>query len=244
MMIYDRITKDSNNRKQLAVLIDPDKQDLSTLEAIVKNLENKKVDLIFVGGSLIAGSISDTISVIKNHTNIPVVIFPGSYFHISSNADAILLLSLISGRNPELLIGNHVLSAHQLKKSKLEIISTGYILVENGGTTSVEYMSNTKPIPANKPDIAISTALAGEMLGLKLIYMDAGSGAKHPINSLMISKVKQNITVPLIIGGGVNTKQKLTDAYKAGADIVVVGTAFEQNINLLDEFIELRDSLK
>ena len=244
-MIENKLLKyilaNTNNKKQLAVLIDPDKQDLIRLKEIVKKIDDKKIDLILVGGSLITDSIYDTISTIKKHTNIPVIIFPGSYFHISKNADAILLLSLISGRNPELLIGNHVISAHELKKSKLEIIPTGYMLIENGNITSVEYISNTKPIPANKPDIAVSTAMAGEMLGLKLIYMDAGSGAKHPINPLMISKVKQNINIPLIIGGGINTKQKLKDAYTAGADLVVIGTAFEQNINLLDEFIEIRD---
>ncbi len=244
-MIENKLLKyilaNTNNKKQLAVLIDPDKQDLIRLKEIVKKIDDKKIDLILVGGSLITDSIYDTISTIKKHTNIPVIIFPGSYFHISKNADAILLLSLISGRNPELLIGNHVISAHELKKSKLEIIPTGYMLIENGSITSVEYISNTKPIPANKPDIAVSTAMAGEMLGLKLIYMDAGSGAKHPINPLMISKVKQNINIPLIIGGGINTKQKLKDAYTAGADLVVIGTAFEQNINLLDEFIEIRD---
>ncbi|MEA3317761.1 MAG: geranylgeranylglyceryl/heptaprenylglyceryl phosphate synthase, partial [Bacteroidota bacterium] len=205
-MIFDDILKQTKkNKKLFALLIDPDKYSDTDLIRVIKNANKSDVDLIFVGGSLLSTSIDKTIETIKNNTTIPVILFPGSVLQISSKADAILLLSLISGRNPDLLIGNHVIAASQIKKSKLDVIPTGYILVNGGKSTSVEYMSNTKPIPADKTDIAIATAMAGEMLGLKTIYLEAGSGADNSLKTEMIKKVKQNINIPLIVGGGLNT---------------------------------------
>lgn len=214
----------------LAALIDPDKFEDRVINKIIDAANNSQIDLIFVGGSLIQTSITATILAIKARTNVPVLIFPGSVLQVSNKADGILLISLISGRNPEYLIGNHVIAANFIKQSNIEVIPTGYMIVESGNMTSVEYISNTKPIPYNKYDIAISTAIAGELLGLKLIYLEAGSGAKNKINIKMISEVKKNIGIPLIVGGGINNKSDFIEAQNAGADIVVVGTAFEKEI--------------
>ncbi len=243
MILSDILKKITNNKKQLAVLIDPDKQTLNKLINFVKQINKTTVDLIFVGGSLVNNNINETINTIKQNTKKPLVLFPGSLNQISKFADAILFLSLISGRNAEFLIGNHVLAAKKIKQSNIETIPTGYILVENGVTTSVEYISNTKPIPANKTDIAVSTAIAGELLGHKIIYMDSGSGAKHIISKEIISAVKSNINIPLIIGGGINTAKKLQSVYKSGADIAVIGTAFENNVNLLSEFCDIKNKI-
>jgi len=214
----------------LAALIDPDKFEDRVINKIIDATNNSQIDLIFVGGSLVQTSITATILAIKARTNVPVLIFPGSILQVSNKADGILLISLISGRNPEYLIGNHVIAANFIKQSNIEVIPTGYMIVESGNMTSVEYISNTKPIPYNKYDIAISTAIAGELLGLKLIYLEAGSGAKNKINIKMISEVKKNIGIPLIVGGGINNKSDFIEAQNAGADIVVVGTAFEKEI--------------
>ncbi len=224
--IYKKILE--AKRTLFAALIDPDKFEHKIIEKIITAANNSQIDLIFVGGSLLQTDITATISAIKKQTNVPVLIFPGSVLQVSSKADGILLLSLISGRNPEYLIGNHVIAANFIKKSNIEVIPTGYIIVESGKMTSVEYISNTKPIPYNKFDIAISTALAGELLGLKMIYLEAGSGAENKINTKMISEVKKNISIPLIVGGGINNKADFIEAQNAGADIVVVGTAFEK----------------
>lgn len=222
-------------RKQLAVLIDPDSvADEAALTKTCMLCNEAHVDLIFVGGSLITnGYFERCISLIKEHTNIPVVIFPGSMMQIDEHADAILLLSLISGRNPEMLIGKHVLAAPALKKSGIEILPTGYMLIEGGNSTSVSYISNTMPIPSDKAGIAACTAMAGEMLGLSAIFMDAGSGAKQPIPQKMIKEVKENISIPLIIGGGMRTPEEIKAACDAGADIVVVGNAIEKDPSLI-----------
>ncbi|MDH5598131.1 MAG: phosphoglycerol geranylgeranyltransferase, partial [Cyclobacteriaceae bacterium] len=205
------------------------------------------IDMFFVGGSLITtNNLSEIIATIKDHSNLPVIIFPGSTMHIDMNADGILFLSLLSGRNPDLLIGQHVIAAPILKNSSLEVISTGYLLINSDRTTSVAYMSNTTPIPGDKYSIAASTAIAGEMLGSQLIYLDAGSGGT-PISKTMIAKVKKAINIPLIIGGGINSAAKAEDALKAGADIIVIGNAAEKNPNLLievsDKIYELNKSL-
>ncbi|HHB52281.1 MAG TPA: phosphoglycerol geranylgeranyltransferase, partial [Saprospiraceae bacterium] len=176
-------------------------------------------------------------------TNIPLILFPGNSFQLSYKADALLFLSLISGRNAELLIGNHVVVAPYLKLSPLEIMSTGYMLIDGGVPTTVTYMSNTKPIPANKPDIAASTALAGQFLGLKLIFMDAGSGAQNPITNEMIEAVANTIEIPLIIGGGIKTGEKAYQNAKSGADLIVVGDAIEKNPELISEISEAIHSL-
>ncbi|RLD62820.1 MAG: geranylgeranylglyceryl/heptaprenylglyceryl phosphate synthase [Bacteroidetes bacterium] len=239
-MIYNNILqKKKNKKKQLALLIDPDKQNTQSLIEVVQKTNENKVDFILIGGSIISNSINDVIETVKKNCSIPIVLFPGSLLQVSNKADGILLLSLISGRNPDFLIGNHVVAAPLLKKSKLEILSTGYILINSGVSTSVAYMSNSTPIPYDKTDIAVATAIAGEMLGHKLIYLEAGSGAPKPVDSKMVEQVKQNINVPLIVGGGISTKNDLISICDAGADIIVIGTAFEKNLNLLNEFSEV-----
>ena len=241
--IYTKIFKSKAEGKKLfAVLIDPDK--FHSAE-IISKAERARVDLILVGGSIISdGNIENCIQTIKKITSIPVVIFPGNQLQISKNADAILLLSLISGRNPELLIGKHVVAAPLLKASGLEILSTGYMLIESGKQTSASYMSNTNPIPYEKDDIAACTAMAGEQLGLRLIYMDAGSGAQQPVSKSMITKVCNTISIPLLVGGGINTSEKALSACKSGADIIVVGNAIEKDAELLDAISETIHSYK
>jgi phosphoglycerol geranylgeranyltransferase len=226
--------------KQLAVLIDPDSiADESFLVNTCKLCNAAQVDLILVGGSLITnGFFERCINIIKQETSIPVLLFPGNIMQIDKNADAILLLSLISGRNPDMLIGKHVLAAPTLKKSGIEIMPTGYMLIDGGNITSVSYMSNTTPIPADKSSIAACTAMAGEMLGLQLIYMDAGSGAKQPIPEKLIREVKNNISIPLFVGGGMRTAQAVKAACQAGADVVVVGNAIETNPELIYDLVK------
>ncbi len=227
-MILNKIKRD---KKQMVILIDPDKENNDSLLKFCKKLNKIPVDYLFVGGSLLQKNIDETINILKKNSDLPIILFPGSLLQISDNADAILLLSLISGRNPDFLIGNHVIAANFLKRSKLEILPTAYLLIESGNITSVEYISNTKPIPRNKIDIAVATAIAGEILGLKLIYLEAGSGAKKSVNLKMIEEVKKNISIPLIVGGGIKSRNKIDKIYKAGADIVVIGTALEKNKN-------------
>ncbi len=230
----------NKNKKQLAVLFDPDKVDEKSVQSIAEKSQKNGVDFFLVGGSIISNYLDNTIKNIKKVSDLPVYIFPGSLMQISEYADGILFISLISGRNPDFLIGNHVVVAPFLKKSKLDIIPTGYMLIEGGNTTSVEYMSNTKPIPNNKTDIAVATAMAGEFSGKKMIYADAGSGAGKPVSKKMISEIKKNINIPLIVGGGINTDEKLKNAYSAGADIVVIGTVIEKNKNMIENFCKIK----
>lgn len=219
-----------------AVLLDPDKTPINKTASLVRSCTDAQVDLIFVGGSLVVSNhLEELVQTIKKETNIPVVLFPGSPNQITPFADALLYLSLISGRNPELLIGQHVISAPAVKKSGLEIMSTGYMLIDGGAPTTVSYISNANPIPNDKNEIAVCTALAGEMLGMKLIYMDAGSGAKIPIAESMIAAVSSNIDIPLIIGGGIRNPEKAYQNCQAGADLVVVGNAIEKDQNLISE---------
>jgi phosphoglycerol geranylgeranyltransferase len=223
-------------RKYFAILIDPDKLKISRIDKIIELAVRAKADCFFLGGSLIVNDVlDDAILRIKAACNIPIILFPGSSRQLSYKADALLFLSLISGRNPELLIGKHVESAPFLKISPLEIISTGYMLIDGGVATSVSYMSNTYPIPATKDDIAVCTAIAGEMLGLKLIYMDAGSGAKNPVSTSMIEAVSGAIDIPLIVGGGISTPEKARANVEAGANIVVVGNAIEKDPMLIED---------
>ncbi len=235
MIIEQLISNKKINRKSLAVLIDPDKvEDVGNLIGLVKLCVENYVDYLFVGGSLMANdNFSKVISVLKSNCNIPVVIFPGHHIQIDSKADAILLLSLISGRNPEFLIGQHVHAAPILKKSKIEIVPVGYMLINSGSPTSASYMSNTVPIPADKPTIAACTAMAGEMLGLQSIYLDAGSGAQHPVPQKIISKVARSVEVPLIVGGGLNSTSRINLALEAGADLIVLGNGVEKEESLL-----------
>lgn len=237
MQVYQSIvTKKREGQKSFAVLIDPDKITHASLSQTIEVACAAGVDYFFVGGSLVVSdNLDECILQIKKHCNIPVLLFPGSPSQISKHADALLYLSLISGRNAELLIGQHVISAPFVKKSGLEIISTGYMVIDGGAPTTVSYISNATPIPADKADIALCTAMAGEMLGKKLIYMDAGSGAKKAISEEMITAVAQNIEVPLVVGGGIKDAEKAYRNCKAGADVIVVGNAVEKNALLIKE---------
>lgn len=215
-------------RKQLAALVDPDKVDIASLPQLVADI-GAAVDYIFVGGSLLGSDIAATVAAVKAHTTKPVLLFPGHCSHICEAADAILLLSLLSGRNPEFLIGNHVIAAPFLHRSRMEVISTAYILVDGGCTTSVQYISNTMPIPANKTDIIRSTAIAGEMLGQRLVYLEAGSGAVNPVPDEAIEAVATAVEMPVIVGGGLRSYDLIQQKFSAGADIIVIGNAWENN---------------
>jgi len=240
-VLYNSIL--NTDKKKLAVLIDPDKQEERAVAKIAAKSQASGADFFLVGGSLVSSGLDSTIEIIKENSNLPVILFPGSILQISDKADGILLLSLISGRNPDLLIGNHVIAAPILKKSSLEIISTGYMLIDGGNKTSVEYMSNTKPIPSDKGDIAAATAMAGEMIGNKLIYLEAGSGAKNHVNENLIKQVKQSIKIPLIVGGGLRDVIAIEKVCKAGADIIVTGTVFELKLDLIKLFADKIHSL-
>lgn len=230
------VEKKKTGKKSFAVLIDPDKVSASSLNELVTLCAEAKVDYLFVGGSLVVTDhLDDCIRQIKSTCNIPVLLFPGSPSQVSKYADALLYLSLISGRNADMLIGQHVISAPFVKKSGLEIISTGYMVIDGGAATTVSYISNATPIPADKPDIALCTALAGEMLGMKLIYMDSGSGAKKAISEEMIAVVANNIKIPIIVGGGIRDAEKAYLNCKAGADVIVVGNAIEKDASLVKE---------
>ncbi len=237
MHVYPSLVeKKKTGKKSFAVLVDPDKVTVSSLNDLVKLAVQAKVDYFFVGGSLvISDHLDECIQQIKASCSIPVLLFPGSPSQVSRHADALLYLSLISGRNADLLIGQHVISAPFVKKSGLEIIPTGYMVIDGGAATTVSYISNATPIPADKADIAMCTAMAGEMLGMKLIYMDAGSGAKKPIPEEMIKTVSQHIEVPLIIGGGIREAEKAYLNCKAGADVIVIGNAIEKDASLIEE---------
>ncbi|MCT4583140.1 MAG: geranylgeranylglyceryl/heptaprenylglyceryl phosphate synthase [Flavobacteriales bacterium] len=231
--IKDKIVE---QKKLLGILIDPDKYThVQEIETTALALKKINPDYIFVGGSLINnGLFEQTVSTLKKQLDIPIILFPGNNQQISTDADGILLLSLISGRNADLLIGQHVNTAFQLQQSQLEIMPTGYLLINCGAPTAAQYMSNTSPIPYNKHSIAAATALAGEQLGLSLFYLDGGSGAEQPVSSKMIQTVKATLSSPLIVGGGIKTKAQLTTAWEAGADLVIIGTAFENNPDLFD----------
>jgi len=240
MLIYNSLLQAKRvGEKKISVLIDPDKQGLEDLNIIIDQAVQAGVDFLLVGGSLIIrNQLESCIEQIRKRCTLPVILFPGDHYQMSSHADGILLLSLISGRNADLLIGRHVIAAPYLKDSSLEIISTGYLLIDGGVTTSVSYMSNTQPIPSNKTDIAVCTALAGEMLGLKLIYLDAGSGAVNTVPESMIEAVALETKVPVVVGGGINSALKAQAIVMAGADIVVVGNALEKNPKLIGEIAD------
>ncbi|MER3469838.1 MAG: geranylgeranylglyceryl/heptaprenylglyceryl phosphate synthase [Chitinophagaceae bacterium] len=245
MNVYQSLLeKKKAGKKSFAILIDPDKVSVDSLTNIIKLAIDAKADYFFVGGSLvISDNLDACILQIKKACDIPILLFPGSPSQISKHADALLYLSLISGRNPELLIGQHVISAPFVKKSGLEIIPTGYIVVDGGAATTVSYISNATPVPTDKADIAMCTAMAGEMLGMKLIYMDAGSGAKKAISEEMIATVAQQIEIPLIIGGGIRDAEKAYLNCKAGADVIVIGNAIEKQPSLIKEMADAIHSI-
>jgi phosphoglycerol geranylgeranyltransferase len=225
-------------KKSIAVLIDPDKvEDTSRLTHLINLGTENCIDFFLVGGSLITTpNLNQVINVIKeNVSSVPVILFPGNAQQVDPDADAILFLSLISGRNPDFLIGQHVQAAPILKSFKMEVLSTGYMLINSGRLSSAAYISNTTPIPEDKYALAASTAIAGEMLGMKLIYLDAGSGAEREISARMINSVRKNINIPLIVGGGINTPEKAQTALEAGADMIVIGNALEKDPELLTE---------
>lgn len=225
----------SSSKRKLAILIDPDKE--MTIEKLPSTLD--KINLlnpsfIFIGGSTVNSTeMDDAIDLVKKSTQIPVIIFPGSHQQINEKADGLLFLSLLSGRNPDYLIGHQVQSAHLLKKMDIEVISTAYLLVDGGKSSSVAYVSQTSPIPNDQIGIAVNTAIAGEMMGFKSVFLDAGSGAIHPVSVKMISAVKNQINIPLIVGGGISTTEDIEKAYSAGADVVVIGNKIEEDIDFL-----------
>jgi phosphoglycerol geranylgeranyltransferase len=235
--IYDSLlVKKKKGQKSFAVLIDPDNVNGEKIDELTELAIAASVDYLLVGGSLvISNHLDEVVQHLRRNCDLPIILFPGTPSGVSRYADGLLYLSLISGRNPELLIGQHVISAPAVRKSGLEIISTGYMVIDGGAPTTVSYISNASPIPSDKNEIALCTAMAGEMLGMKLIYMDAGSGARHPIREEMIALVAASIEVPLVIGGGIRDPEKAYRNCKAGADIIVVGNAIEKDPTLIRE---------
>ena len=240
MFYQNSIHKKSVNQKQLALLVDPDKYSQESLALFVELAKETLPDCIMVGGSLVARSVEQVVQYIKSHTNIPVVLFPGNSHQLCNEADALLLLSLLSGRNADFLIGQHVVAAKAIRDSGIESISTGYILIDGGCSTSVEYMSNTKPIPRDKVEIIVATAIAGELIGNRMVYLEAGSGAINPVSKEAIQAVRQAISLPIIVGGGIRTVEQAKDAYLAGADMIVVGNALEKDRFFMRDLAQIR----
>jgi phosphoglycerol geranylgeranyltransferase len=237
-ILYDIQKYAANKKKMVSVLIDPDNRNFGQLTELLTLCNLKVIDFLLVGGSILGdGNIEETTEFIKERSQIPVIIFPGTVQQISNKADGILLLSLVSGRNADLLIGKHVESSFKLKSSGLEVMPTGYMLVDSGKQTTASYISFTHPLPADKPMLAAATALAAEQLGMKLLYLDGGSGAGNNIGADVIKKVKEHTSLPLIVGGGIKTRESIAAAFEAGADMVVIGTALENNPQLLNELI-------
>ncbi len=240
MNVYEKIiTARSKGKKLFAVLFDPDKLSGKKLSAAAAACQDAGVDFAFVGSSLLTrDNLDSCIKTIRKKFRRPIVLFPGNTLQVTKQADAILFLSLISGRNAEMLIGSHVIAAPMIRQSNIEVIPTGYMLIESGVPTSVSYMSNSTPIPRDKTDIAASTAIAGEMLGLKLMYLDAGSGAKEPLSSEIIKAVRKSTRVPVIAGGGIRSAELAAEKCRAGADVVVVGNSIEKNPELIYEIAD------
>jgi len=230
MKVYQKLLEIKDKKGAgFLVLLDPDRLQTNHLPQAVETYQKAGVDAFLVGSSLLLSSCFDTtIQIIKQVSRIPVIIFPGNSHQISPKADAILYLSLISGRNPDYLIGEHVKSAGLLKEYQLEPISTGYIIIDSGKMTSVLYMSNTKPIPADKPDIARAHALAAQYLGMKMIYLEAGSGAENHVPFEMVREVRESIEIPLMVGGGIREPEVAVRLIESGADFIVIGNALEQ----------------
>jgi phosphoglycerol geranylgeranyltransferase len=237
-------TNNFPGKKSIALLLDPDKAKGESLSSILKIAAECNPDYILAGGSLTFSSIDDLISKIKKVSSIPVVLFPGNLLQLTQKADKILLLSLISGRNPELLIGNHVIAAPFLKNIKEKLVSVGYILISCGNKTSVEYISQTEAIPSDKTEIAVATALAGEMLGMQMIYLEAGSGAEKPVPVSLVRSVRDNISIPIAVGGGIKTKKEIDDLFNAGADLIILGNGVEKNPDLLRDACTIRNKFR
>jgi len=235
--IYNNILHSiSKGDKLLAALIDPDKMAIEKVSEFIKKVNQSIISHIFVGGSTVNDNATEILVLeLKKHTDLPIVLFPGDVTQITNYADALLFLSLISGTNPDYLIGKHVKAVSKLKNSSLEVIPTGYILIENGKQTAVEKVTNTKPLKRQNVQQIVDTAIAGEFLGMQLIYLEAGSGALEPIPSEIIKSAKQCLKIPVIVGGGIRSKEQLENAYNSGADLVVIGTAFEENESFFEE---------
>lgn len=229
-MIFEKIFE---RKRNIILLIDPDKFDNKTMHYLSDSRIIDKLTAIFIGGSLVFNDTLSITTAIKKNTGLPTILFPGHLTQINPQVDAILFLSLISGRNPEYLIGQHVVAAPIIQQLGIETIPTGYMLFDCGAQNSVRYMSNTLPIPNNKPDIAVATALAGQMLGLKTLYLEAGSGASFPVDCEIIESVRQAVSLPIIVGGGLKTSKQIETAFASGASTVVIGTAFEQNPDII-----------
>jgi phosphoglycerol geranylgeranyltransferase len=237
-------TNNFPGKKSIALLLDPDKAKGESLIKILGIAGESKTDYILTGGSLTFNSIDILIDNIRELSNIPVVLFPGNLLQLTLKADIILLLSLISGRNPELLIGNHVTAAPYLKNVREKVISVGYVLVSCGDRTSVEYISQTESIPSDKPEIAVATAIAGEMLGLKMIYLEAGSGAVNHVPVSIVRAVRENVSIPIAVGGGINNKKEVKEIFEAGADLIILGNGCEKNPGLLFDACTIRDEFR
>jgi len=243
MTVYANILKQkAKNKKSIAIVIDPDKANKEIIIHELSKITSESIRYIFVGGSLLSEDFtSGIINVLKEHSKLPIISFPGNVMQINTSANAILFLSLISGRNPEYLIGQHIVSAPRLHASGIEVIPTGYILIDGGNISSTTYISNTLPIPSTKTDIAACTALAGEMLGLKLLFLEAGSGAITPVSPQMIKKVRGVTSIPIIIGGGIRTSKDMLNAAEAGADIIVLGSLLEKDFSKLHNMGKILD---
>jgi putative glycerol-1-phosphate prenyltransferase len=240
MKVYSTILiKKQQRKKQIAILVDPDKHQEADFIAMAQRFKNLPIDYLFVGGSLLSRDLLDScLQAFKEGTDIPLVIFPGSVMQVNSKADALLLLSLVSGRNPDLLIGRHVEAVPYIKQAKIETLSTAYMLIDGGNITTAQYISSTLPIPADKAEIASLTAQAAEMLGHKLVYLDGGSGAKNAVPDAMIRQVRKDIDLPLMVGGGIRTPELATAKCAAGADLLVIGNVLEQQPELLQQMVE------
>ncbi|MDO6595539.1 geranylgeranylglyceryl/heptaprenylglyceryl phosphate synthase [Oceanihabitans sp. 2_MG-2023] len=237
MKLYPNILSAVEKReKLLAVLMDPDKAKPESLDGFMQKLNNSIATHIFVGGSTVEEFATENLVIaLKKHSNLPIVLFPGDISQITNEANSILYLSLLSGRNPEYLIGKHIASVSKLRNTNLEVIPTGYLLIENGKETAVQRVTQTAPMPINNEQAIVDTAKAGELLGMRLIYLEAGSGAKKAIPSSIISAVKEELGIPIIVGGGIRSKEQLDAAYQAGADLVVIGTAFEEDESFFNQ---------
>jgi len=230
--------------KSIGLLLDPDNAKGDSLKNILTIAEECKTDYILTGGSLTFNSIDNLIDEVRKLCSIPVVLFPGNLLQLTHKADIIMLLSLISGRNPELLIGNHIIAAPFLKDVREKLVSVGYILINCGTRTSVEYISQTEAIPSGKPEIVVATAMAGEMLGLEMIYLEAGSGATNPVPVSIVKAVRENVLIPIAVGGGIKNKKDIEEIFNAGADIIILGTGCEKNPELIRDACRIRDKFR
>ena len=241
MKVFKKLTRIAEEKGGgYFVLIDPDTRKDDELKEFIKEICNRGVDAILVGGSLIIdGDFQSSLNLVKEASTVPIIIFPGSLQQLSANADAILYISLISGRNPNYLFGDHVIAAPFIRKMGIEPISTGYMLFESGGTTTAEFISNTKPLPINKPEIAMAHALAAQYMGMNTVYLEAGSGADHSVPTKIVKAVSSYVDIPVITGGGIKTPDDARSKVEAGTTFVVTGNVLDdpENFELIDEFI-------